>query len=171
MAGMCPRMPRRNRLPPRLRVDAPRSSVLRPSLCAGLLSGLAVSARSRHDRGAAAAGLNATSQWVWGGPARHRLGASLRYTLTGYAVHQLCSFLWGAVFAAWNRRAGGAGARAWHAGAVALLAGAVDYTVTPRRLRPGFEAHLSVFSMTLVYGAFAAGLLLAPAGRGRRGAP
>ncbi|MDO1527236.1 hypothetical protein QMK61_00175 [Fulvimonas sp. R45] len=138
-----------------------------PSLCAGTLSTLAVALRSRRDRGAAAAGLNATSQWLWGRPARRRLGPSLRYTLTGYAVHQLCSFLWGAVFAAWNRRVR-RGSRARRAAAVALLAAAVDYTVTPRRLRPGFEAHLSVFSMGVVYAAFAAGLCLAPERAARR---
>jgi hypothetical protein len=45
--------------------------------------------------------------------------------------------------------------------AIAALAGTVDYTVTPQRFRPGFEAHLAVPSMGMIYVAFAAGLLLA----------
>jgi hypothetical protein len=41
------------------------------------------------------------------------------------------------------------------AGATATLAYAVDYHVVPKRLTPGFEAHLSGRSMFYVYAAFA----------------
>jgi hypothetical protein len=34
----------------------------------------------------------------------------------------------------------------------------VDYTVTPERLRPGFEHRLSTGAMTVVYAALALGL-------------
>lgn len=45
----------------------------------------------------------------------------------------------------------------------ATVACIVDYTITPRRLTPGFEKRLSKRSIALVYLAFAAGLMLGDA--------
>lgn len=144
-------------------------------MSAGIASELMVAACSLREAGSASAGVNATSQWLWGRRARHRHGGSLRYTVAGYLVHQLCSFLWSMLYAAWNARRPTArrSVQLRRAAVVGLLAATVDYTVTPRRFRPGFEAHLSRTSMVGVYGMFALGLFLAAkrqegAGRPRR---
>lgn len=51
----------------------------------------------------------------------------------------------------------------------ATTAYVVDYHLTPRRLRPGFEKHVSSKGMVAVYAAFAAGLAIAAIARdGRR---
>jgi hypothetical protein len=130
---------------------------------AGIASELTVAACSLREAGSASAGVNATSQWLWGPRARRRNGGSIRYTLAGYLVHQFCSFLWSALYAAWNARRPTAqpGVRLRRAATVGLLAATVDYTVTPRRFRPGFEAHLGRASMAGVYAMFALGLYLA----------
>jgi uncharacterized membrane protein len=44
------------------------------------------------------------------------------------------------------------------AGATTLLAAFVDYVLTPRRLQPGFDKHLSIPSIAAVYAAFGLGL-------------
>jgi hypothetical protein len=44
----------------------------------------------------------------------------------------------------------------------------VDYRLTPSRLRPGFEKHVSTPSMFVVYGAFAFGLAAASILRDRK---
>jgi hypothetical protein len=56
------------------------------------------------------------------------------------------------------------------AAAAAATACAVDYTITPERLTPGFEHHLSKSSMVVVYAMFALGLAAgcAVVHRGRR---
>jgi hypothetical protein len=45
--------------------------------------------------------------------------------------------------------------------ASAATAYVVDYHLTPPRLRPGFEKHVSPSGMVAVYAAFAAGLAIA----------
>ena len=44
--------------------------------------------------------------------------------------------------------------------ATSALACTVDYTITPKRLTPGYELRLSKPSMAAVYVAFAAGLFV-----------
>jgi len=44
--------------------------------------------------------------------------------------------------------------------ATSALALAVDYTITPNRLTPGYELRLSKRSIAAVYAAFAGGLLI-----------
>jgi hypothetical protein len=48
--------------------------------------------------------------------------------------------------------------RCIEAATTAAAAYIVDYTFTPRRLRPGFRKHLGPGSMFAVYATFAAGL-------------
>jgi hypothetical protein len=52
--------------------------------------------------------------------------------------------------------------------AVATLAAAVDYTITPKRLTPGFEKRLPIPSLAVVYAAFGVGLALTEMTRGGR---
>jgi hypothetical protein len=60
-----------------------------------------------------------------------------------------------------QRHSPGAGAVIAVASATATLAYAVDYHLVPKRLTPGFEAHLSGRSMFYVYATLATGLAAA----------
>jgi hypothetical protein len=51
---------------------------------------------------------------------------------------------------------------------VAAIANVVDFKLTPQRLTPGFEKHLSKRSLAIVYVSFAAGLAAAAYVRQRR---
>lgn len=124
----------------------------------------------------AAGGTNATSHWLWGRRAWRVQRVDARHTLAGYAIHHVCSVFWAVAFALWNRQRPAAPRRvAVRAGTIAAVAAAVDYGVVPRRLTPGFEAHLRPAPIALVYVAFAAGLfgayLLRGASAGRRWRP
>lgn len=128
---------------------------------ASVLSGIALSACSKVERDAPAAALNGPSQWLWGEREARTRRATLRHTLTGYAIHHAASIFWATLH---ERQFGGArrgAARACAEAAVtATTAYIVDYRLTPRRLRPGFEKHLGPRSLFVVYAAFAAGLAL-----------
>ncbi|KFN50479.1 hypothetical protein [Arenimonas composti] len=122
---------------------------------------------SRRHRGAAAAGTNATSHWVWGEPATRRLAPDLGHTLVGYAIHHAMSVFWACGFEAWRARHPRTPVLAIAAG-TAAVAYAVDYRVVPGRLMPGFERHLPLRSRLLAYAAFATGLALTARIAGRR---
>jgi hypothetical protein len=152
------------------------SSALRgawwPGMTAGLLSALALAWRGRVENRSASGPINAPSQWVWGERAIRRDHPSMRYTLTGFAVHQLASLFWGVVHArtaprALAQRPAAAIPALRHAAAVSsfaagvtTLAAVVDLVVVPERLTPGFQRRLSARSLWCVYGAFAVGLAL-----------
>ncbi len=148
---------------------------MRAGLSAGIASELMVAACSLREANSANVGVNATGQWLRDSRARHkprprsryRRGASIRDTMARYAIHQLCSFLWSALYAAWNARrpTQRSSVRLRRAAAVGVLAAAVDHRLTPRRLRPGFEAHLGRASVAGMYAAFALGLYLAASRR------
>jgi hypothetical protein len=128
---------------------------------AGVLSGIALSACSQQEHRAPAAALNGPSQWLWGESEAYTRRATVRHTLTGYAIHHLASIFWARV----HERQFGAAERSiarhcLEAGATAVTAYVVDYHLAPGRLRPGFKKHLGPTSLLLVYSAFAAGLAL-----------
>jgi hypothetical protein len=130
---------------------------------ASILSTVALSRRGEQERGSPYAPTNATSHWVWGDRAKRRDGASGRYTALGYAIHHASATFWAVFYEKWfGERAerGDLAAAIGGAAAVSALACFVDYRVVPRRLNPGYEAHLSRPSMFLVYASFGAGLLL-----------
>ena len=133
-------------------------------------SSLALAWRSRRDTGRTSAGFNAVSHWLWPEKALKVDEPSLRYTGTGAAVHVMSSLLWAALYGWWvnhSERTSVTGAAA-KAAAVTSVAALVDLKLVPERLTPGFERRLSPTSVSLVYGAFAAGLLAAAVGlRGR----
>ena len=138
---------------------------------ASVLSTATLAAMTRLNGHSAASGTNATSHWIWGRRAWRREGADLSHTGAGYAIHHLCSVFWACAFAGWNRlRPARPAVVAARAVAVTGVAAFVDYRVVPRRLTPGFEAHLGPAPIAAVYVAFAAGLLLAHAWQ-RRKAP
>jgi hypothetical protein len=85
---------------------------------------------------------------------------SWRYTAVGYLVHHFSSLLWAGIYEAWClRRPASAPVSVARAAVVATAACVVDYTVTPRRFRPGFERHIGRASIAGVYIAFGVGLL------------
>ena len=131
---------------------------------ASALSSVALVVCGHLDGRSAAAPTNATAQWLWGRRALLKTAVSARYTVVGYLVHHAMSTLWAVIHCRMHPR------RATprplvrtltEAAGTAALAYVVDYTVTPQRLRPGFEHHLSGRSMLAVYAAFALGLAVA----------
>lgn len=158
----------------------PLDSILRRGWLSGSLASVAstlvIARRSKTDGGSLYCGTNATSHWIWGERAFHRSGASVRYTLVGYLIHHICAVFWATIFTAWrswrlSKRTGRAvtapppgktsAQRSRDLGealAMAALAATVDYTITPHRLRPGYERHLDRRSLVGVYVAFGLGL-------------
>jgi hypothetical protein len=136
---------------------------------ASALSSVAVALCSARETGRPSAGVNAASQWIWGRRAKRHVRTSWRYTAVGYAIHHVSSMLWAGVYEHWCARSPtrGTAGKLGKAAAVAALACTVDYTVTPRRFRPGFERHIGRPSIALVYVTFAAGLLATHACRAR----
>lgn len=130
---------------------------------ASLLSALMLAACGRVERGSAAAPNSAPSQWIRGEHAAYERRPALRHTALGYCVHHSMSVFWAAIHeACFDRRRGSRSVpRDLRDGVLtAALACLVDYTVTPRRFRPGFEKHLGKRSLLLVYAAFGAGLAI-----------
>lgn len=126
---------------------------------AAVLSSVVVAACSACEARAAFAGVNAASQWFWGRRAKRHTGPSWRYTAVGYAVHHFSSLLWAGIYEWWClRRPAPPRVSATRAAVVATAACVVDYTITPRRFRPGFERHINHASIAAVYVAFGVGL-------------
>jgi hypothetical protein len=130
---------------------------------ASVLSTLALAARGKAEGAGAYAPTNAVSHWIWEDEALGRREPDLRHTLAGYLIHHGCATFWAVML----ERVGGRlldrkdpaltlGASA-ATGAVSCF---VDYQLTPRRLRPGYEAHLSKPSLALVYGSLGLGFAL-----------
>jgi len=140
----------------------PMSWLVRTNLSgaiAAVLSSVVVAACSACEAHAPFAGVNAASQWFWGRRAKRHTRPSWRYTAVGYLVHHFSSLLWAGVYEAWSlSRPARPRVLAARAAAVATAACVVDYTITPRRFRPGFERHINRTSMAAVYVAFGVGL-------------
>jgi hypothetical protein len=132
-------------------------------LTSSLLSTAALAALGKREAGSAYAPTNAVSHWLWGDEAAAHREISARYTLPGYLIHHGSAMFWSVIF---ERLCGevldrknpaltlGVGTAA---SAVACF---VDYRLTPDRLKPGYEKHLSPQSLAVVYGAFGVGLAL-----------
>jgi hypothetical protein len=129
---------------------------------ASILSTAALAACGRLENGAAAGPVNGPSQWLWGRGAARVRGPSVRHTLIGHAVHHFCACGWALLHERLLGRHAHADSRERlaAAAATAALACFVDYRLTPKRLRPGFEKQLSKPSLFAVYAAFAVGLAI-----------
>ena len=130
---------------------------------ASLLSAVALAACGKIERGTPFGPQNGPSQWIWGERAAYRRDASLRYTAVGYGIHHMTSLGWATLHEkhiARLVRDKPFPARLAAAGLTALVANIVDFQLTPRRLKPGFEKQLSRKSLFAVYAAFALGLAL-----------
>jgi hypothetical protein len=147
------------------------SDALVSGSAASLASAAALMACSRLHEGSAAGGLNGPSQWLWGEAEAYTREATLRHTVAGYAIHHATATFWAvlheAVFGGSRRRKPPIQHCA-EAAASAATAYFVDYHLTPRRLRPGFEKHVSTKGMVAVYAAFAAGLAITAIARDSR---
>ena len=140
-------------------------STLRTGLVAGTLASLASTAAlmlcGRREAGSMVAPTNATSHWLWGDQAFEVRRPTLKHTALGYATHHASAIFWALIYGwlhASRHPAQSAPAALASAGAATALACAVDYTIVPHRLMPGFEHHLSKRSLGVVYGLFAVGL-------------
>lgn len=128
-----------------------------------MVSTVALALLGRGEAGSAYAPTNAVSHWIWGDEAAEHDGFSLKYTITGYAIHHLSATFWSVLF---ERLAGEKldrkDLRVTLAASAATSAFAcfADYKLTPKRLHPGYEKRLSKKSLAGVYAAFAVGLAL-----------
>ena len=128
-----------------------------------VLATAALALRGSRQAGSAYAPTNAVSHWIYGDEALREHTPTLRHTVPGYLIHHGSATFWSVLF---ERVCGPLLDRkepattlgvATAASAVACF---VDYRLTPRRLQPGFEQHLSRPALAVVYGAFGAGLAL-----------
>lgn len=130
---------------------------------ASLLSIAALSALGKRDSGSAIAPINSVSHWLWGEEAKRQGSVSAKYTLPGFVTHHVSAIFWAVLF---ERFAGrfldrkDAVTTLEAAAAATAVASFTDYKLTPYRLQPGFEAHLTRKSMVGVYAAFGIGLAL-----------
>ena len=126
-----------------------------------LASTAALSAAGYREKGSPLGPINVISRWIWGDRTARHHEPSLRYTLTGYAIHHASATLWAIVYERFVEKpaqpipvrvAGGLG--------VAAMACFTDYRLTPYRLQPGYEKHLSSAALLMVYGSFGMALAL-----------
>jgi len=145
----------------------PESAVraaLFPGTVAAVLSSAVLTACGWIENRRALAPHNGPSQWVYGVAAGYRRKPTLRHTLPGFCIHHASSIWWALVqqvIFPLRRPPRSLGRHLAEGGAMAALAGFVDYGVVPERLQPGFENHVSLPSLVAAYVAFGAGLGLA----------
>jgi hypothetical protein len=142
-------------------LKAGRQAFLSGSL-ASVFSTAALALLGKLEVGKPAAPTNATSHWLWGERAYDAHDPDLNHTAVGYATHHASAVMWATIFERWlnHTQALRPGEIARGAVGMTALASFVDYQLTPRRLRPGFEAHLSRTELVGVFAAFGAGLAL-----------
>lgn len=140
---------------------------LREGLVSGTLAGLFSAAvllmTGKRETGSAAAAVNAESHWLWGDESLREDRPTLRHTLTGIVTHQLSTVFWATLYALvrGERKAVRTVPEALIGGiATSAAAAAIDYSLMPRRLTPGFEHRLSRGSMAGVFAAIAGGIAL-----------
>jgi hypothetical protein len=131
-----------------------------------LLSTVALAALGKKEVGSIYAPTNAVSHWIYGDKAARHTGPSMRYTVPGYLIHHASATFWSVLFERFagkyldrNSPAGTLAASA----ATAAFACFADYQLTPKRLHPGYEKHLSKPALAIVYAGFALGLAVGAA--------
>ena len=137
---------------------------------ASFISTLALGIASKLEAGHAPAALNSTSHWLWGDREAITDEVSIRHTGVGFATHHASAYMWAVL----HERLVGDWAETSPTAAIvaglgtAAVACTVDYTVTPRRLTPGFELRLCRPAMAAGFVAFGIGLAAAAIARSRR---
>jgi len=131
--------------------------VLLSGSVASIASALAAALCSRAEHRHGARPINAIAHIYDGGRPPAADGRARRNTALGFGIHTAASLWWALFFEAlpprWRSEPGAA--------AVSAMAYVVDYHVVHRRLRPGFERHLSPASLACIYIALAAGFAAA----------
>lgn len=127
---------------------------------ASALSTSALAALGARNLKRPAAMTNATSHWLWGDAAFRAHEPSLKHTGVGYLTHHASAVFWASIFQYWLGRSKPRRASqiVRDAAVMTAVAGLVDYGLTPRRLRPGFEQHLSRSSLLGVFATIGIGL-------------
>lgn len=127
---------------------------------AGLGAAGAAAYGARKEGGTACAPMNAVTHYIWPERAVRERGFSVRHTVLGLGIHQAAAIFWALLFERIVPRAPRAHPTRVIAAAAATAATAycVDYHFVPKRLAPGFEAHLGPRSMAGVYVGIAVGL-------------
>jgi hypothetical protein len=127
---------------------------------AGLCAAGAAAYGARKEGATVCAPINAVTHCLWPERAMRERGFSMRHTLLGLGIHQAAAIFWALLFERLVPRSPRDHAAAVLAAAAGTAATAycVDYHVVPKRLTPGFEAHLGARSMTRVYVGIAVGL-------------
>ena len=126
---------------------------------AAIASGIVLIVCARLERQQPLAPFNGPSQWLWGEREARRTRADWRHTALGYGIHHASAIMWATLHEKTHATASSRpSVEIARAGATTLLAAFVDYTLTPRRLQPGFDKHLSIPSIAGVYIAFGLGL-------------
>jgi hypothetical protein len=138
----------------------------------GLLSTLALALLGPRQAGSVPAPINAVSHWLWGEESLREDRPTWRHTLTGLLTQQAAAMMWATLYARfYGHRPEAKSLPKAVAGGIATsaVAYAVDYTITPQRLTPGYEHRLDGKGMLAVYAALALGFAAgAMALRGRR---
>jgi hypothetical protein len=149
------------------RVKAALSDAVLSGSSASVLSAAVLSTCSKIEEGSAAGGLNGPSQWFLGEEAAYAREASLKQTGLGYGIHHTTSIFWATFYEYFCGRSNGdrlqritPGQVVIEAATMATAAYVVDYALTPKRLQPGFDKHISPVGMVATYTAFAAGLAI-----------
>lgn len=130
---------------------------------AGLFSAAVLLVSGKRETGSAVAPVNAESHWLWGDESLREDRATLRHTLTGIVTHQLSTVFWATLYALvrGDRKVVDTVPKALLGGiATSAAAAAIDYTLVPKRLSPGFENRISTGAMVAVFAAIAAGIAL-----------
>jgi hypothetical protein len=128
---------------------------------AGLFSAMVLLATGKRETGSAVAPVNAESHWLWGDESLRQDRPTWRHTLTGLVTHQLSTVFWATLYALVRGKRGAVRSvpQALLGGiATSAAAAAIDYTVVPKRLTPGFEHRLSPAAMVGVFAAIAGGI-------------
>ena len=127
---------------------------------ASLASTVALAAASQFEAGHPAAALNSTSHWLWGDREAKTDEVSLRHTGVGFVTHHASAYFWAVLYERFaGELAESSVQSAFMAGlGTAAVACAVDYSLAPRRLTPGFELRLSKPAMAAGFVAFGLGL-------------
>lgn len=129
---------------------------------ASILSTAVLAARGAAEVGSAVAPTNATSHWLWGERAYEEYRPTLKHTAIGYLTHHASAIFWALVLErALDRKHHRSTVQIIGSAALTTaLAAFVDYQLTPRRLRPGFEEHLSRGSLIATFAAIGTGLAI-----------
>lgn len=141
-------------------LEAGKRAVVTGSLASATSTAvLALQGYARYRKPAAPT--NATSHWLWGDEEAYLASEpSLRHTGVGYATHHASSCMWALFYERWldETRSPSTARIIGEAAAMTAIAAFVDYQLTPQRLQPGFEAHLSRAGLFAVFAAFGFGL-------------